>query len=171
MVDVSGERIGVAHRVSHGTRPEGCRTRHVVRHILDIFRCRRTPLYKSRVEASSRGAPPYTHPAPRIEPQAEGRASMNSGQRPANHFTRTPDSGPRAAPVALPHANHSRQSLLRQTPRLRPRLGGYPPTPADPPTPPHSYLSSMRFVTLHTRPPRPPASYPLRLHPLHYTKK
>lgn len=64
MVDVSGERIGVAHPVSLRTRPEDCRTRHVVRHILDIFRCRRTPLYKSRVEASSRGAPPYTHPAP-----------------------------------------------------------------------------------------------------------
>ena len=78
---------------------------------------------------------------------------------------RTPASGSRAVPVALPHANHGRQSLLRQTPRLRPRLGGYPPTPADPPTPPHSYLSSMRFVTLHTSRLDPPASYPLPRYP------
>jgi hypothetical protein len=79
MVDVSGERIEVAHPVGYGTREVAHRTRYVVRHILDIFRCRTTPLYKSRVEASSRGAPPYTHPAPRIVPQAEGRAFTNSG--------------------------------------------------------------------------------------------
>ena len=29
----------------------------------------------------------------------------------------------------------------------------------------------MRFVTLHTSPVLPPASYPLRFLPLHYTKK
>lgn len=63
MLDVSRERVGVAHPVSHRGWRVDRETRRVVRHVLDILRFRRTPLYKSRVDASSRGAPPHTHPA------------------------------------------------------------------------------------------------------------
>jgi hypothetical protein len=106
------------------------RLRIMVRHILDILRFGRTPLYKSRVDASSRGAPPYAYPTPRIVPQAADRearsvaaVSREAGREPppADPPTPTTRQHPSSSPAAhepaalggrtpLPHSPHSASS-------------------------------------------------------------
>jgi hypothetical protein len=121
----------------------------MVRHILDIFQHRRTPLYKSRAEASSRGAPAIYPPGPANHFTHLGRAFTNSGQRPANHFTRTPDSGP---PTADPEQRVT--PYHRRTPSTTPAAHGSPALEGQTPLhrSPHSTSSSREVSTSPTSP-------------------
>ena len=134
--------------MSHGTRPEDCRTRHVVRHILDIFRCRTTPLYKSRAEASSRGAPPYPHPATRIVPKTQGEVARIAASVPR----RVPRGPPTADPEQHPSPYHTRTIAVNPCCDRSPILTHSSRPPHS--TPLLSLVHEVRHAP-HTSPPSP----------------